>query len=240
MPWDYAARLCVALLLGVVIGAERQWHQGNAGLRTNALVAVGSSAFVSLPGLLSEDGTGPAHMTQYVISGIGFLGAGAIMREGATVRGLNTAATLWATGAVGSFVGSGRPQHAMVVAAAILVVNFCMRPLVTLIDRLSSALGHGVPASYLVEIVVLTPTEAPMRAKLVEALRHRHLSMRGLDTGPDVDGRVTVKADVATTGGKDPVIEAVVALFARKDGVESARWSRQDSMDNDPKLHPSS
>jgi putative Mg2+ transporter-C (MgtC) family protein len=95
---DTFVRLFAAFVLGGLIGFERQYRQRNAGLRTIVLVATGASAFVALAVRLA----GPAESTRvvaYVVSGIGFLGAGVIMKEGAQIRGLNTAATLWGTAA---------------------------------------------------------------------------------------------------------------------------------------------
>src|SRR5579871_5140516 len=96
---ETALRLAVAFILGGLIGFERQWRQRTAGLRTNVLVAVGAAAFVDL-GERVDGHTGSISVISYVVSGIGFLGAGVIMKEGEQVRGINTAATLWASAAV--------------------------------------------------------------------------------------------------------------------------------------------
>ena len=87
-----AVCLLAAFILGTLIGAERQYRQRSAGLRTNALVALGAAAFVDLGERVG--GSGSTQVMAYVVSGIGFLGAGAIMKEGVNIRGLNTAATL--------------------------------------------------------------------------------------------------------------------------------------------------
>src|ERR1700758_885423 len=110
----FIVRLLVALALGVVIGAERQVRQRLAGLRTNALVAAGSALFV-LVAAFSHDAEASARIAAQVVSGIGFLGAGVIMREGLNVRGLNTAATLWCSAAVGVLSGA----KAFLAAAAV-------------------------------------------------------------------------------------------------------------------------
>ena len=95
---DTLVSLLVAFVFGTLIGAERQYRQRSAGLRTNVLVAVGAAAFVDLGERLAG-ADGAVRVIAYVVSGIGFLGAGAIMKEGMNVRGLNTAATLWASAA---------------------------------------------------------------------------------------------------------------------------------------------
>ena len=95
MTWlDFTIRLTVAFLLGSVIGLERQWRQRMAGLRTNTLVCVGAALFVMLSTMTPGDSS-PTRIAAQVVSGIGFLGGGVILKEGATIRGLNTAATLW-------------------------------------------------------------------------------------------------------------------------------------------------
>lgn len=91
---DTVLSLVLAFALGTLIGAERQYRQRTAGLRTNVLVALGAAAFVDL-GMRLTGGDGAVRVTAYVVSGVGFLDAGVIMKEGMNVRGLNTAATLW-------------------------------------------------------------------------------------------------------------------------------------------------
>ena len=91
---DTLISLIAAFVLGTLIGAERQYRQRTAGLRTNVLVAVGAAAFVDLAMHLTG-ADGAVRVISYVVSGIGFLGAGVIMKQGMDVRGLNTAATLW-------------------------------------------------------------------------------------------------------------------------------------------------
>ncbi|MDD5036218.1 MAG: TMEM165/GDT1 family protein, partial [Methylococcaceae bacterium] len=89
---DSSVSLATAFLLGAMVGFERQYRQRTAGLRTNTLVAVGAAAFVDIANRLGG-ATGAYHVVAYVVSGVGFLGAGTIMKEGLNVRGLNTAAT---------------------------------------------------------------------------------------------------------------------------------------------------
>ncbi len=124
-----ATNLLVALLLGACIGFERQWRQRLAGLRTNTLVALGAATFVVFEGTVGD----PASRTRVaaqVVSGIGFLGAGIIFREGLNVRGLNTAATLWCSAAVGVLAGAGAWWQATLAATLVVGVNLLLRPLV--------------------------------------------------------------------------------------------------------------
>jgi len=106
MPWvEFCMRLVLALVFGCVIGFERQLRQRLAGMRTNTLVSVGSALFV-LMGMMTPGDGSPTRIAAQVASGIGFLGAGVIIRHGLNVRGLNTAATLWCSAAVGILCSS--------------------------------------------------------------------------------------------------------------------------------------
>ncbi len=138
MTWlDFSARLGVALLLGGMIGLERQWRQRGAGLRTNALVSTGAAMFVMLSVMTPGDSS-PTRIAAQVVSGIGFLGGGVIVREGLSVRGLDTAATLWCAAALGCLCGAGFQQQALIGALAILVSNILLRPLANKINRESA------------------------------------------------------------------------------------------------------
>lgn len=113
----YLLNLLAALALGALIGAERQWRQRMAGLRTNALVAVGAAVFILSSVTTSPDS--PGRIAAQVVSGIGFLGAGVIMREGMNIRGLNTAATLWCSAGIGVLCGLG--EFGPAVTAALVI-----------------------------------------------------------------------------------------------------------------------
>src|ERR1700761_7060703 len=157
-------RLLLALFLGICIGAERQWRQRAAGLRTNTLVCLGATAFVDL-GL-----TVAPHTTQviaYVVSGVGFLGAGAIMKEGVNIRGLNTAATLWCSAAVGASAGAGESVAAISLCVIVVGTNLFLRPLVALIDRRTYGVVPEGDNLYDVRILCLAKEEAHIRALLL-------------------------------------------------------------------------
>ena len=133
-------------MLGTLIGAERQYRQRTAGLRTNVLVAVGAAAFVDLAMHLTG-ADGAVRVIAYVVSGIGFLGAGVIMKQGMDVRGLNTAATLWASAAVGSCAGADMVAQAVALTVFVLAGNTLLRPLVNAINRIpldEQALGSDL------------------------------------------------------------------------------------------------
>lgn len=125
---EFCNRLILALMIGWVIGFERQGRQRLAGMRTNPLVSVGSALFVLL-GMMTQGESRPTRIAAPVASGIGVLGAGVIIREGLSVRGLNPAATLWSSAAVGTLCGAGFKTQALVGTVAVLAANILLRPL---------------------------------------------------------------------------------------------------------------
>ena len=119
------AGLILALVLGAAIGFERQIHKQPAGLHTNALVCMGSAAYVLVSLLITQDSS-PTRIAAQVVSGVGFICAGVIWHEGATTRGLNTAATIWCTAAVGILAGLNFPLMAIVAAGLLLIANIVL------------------------------------------------------------------------------------------------------------------
>jgi putative Mg2+ transporter-C (MgtC) family protein len=133
-------RIGAGVGLGALIGVERQYRARMAGLRTNALVAVGAALFVLLSahgfgGITDAGSADPTRVAAQIVSGIGFLGAGVILRDGLNVRGLNTAATLWCSAAVGALAGAGLYAVAAMGTAVVVAVNVGLRPIGRAVDR---------------------------------------------------------------------------------------------------------
>lgn len=125
-------RILVAAILGAAVGLEREVHGRAAGLRTHILVCVGSALFMVTSILMSayHGQTGqvdPSRIAAGVVTGIGFLGAGAIIRSGSGIRGLTTAASIWAIAAIGIAVGAGMYVAAVVTTAVVVAVLFLSR-----------------------------------------------------------------------------------------------------------------
>lgn len=124
-------KLFLSILLGAVIGLEREVSDKAAGLRTNILICVGAALFTALSLKFSGD---PARIAAQIVTGIGFLGAGAIMQEGDQVTGLTTAATIWTVAAIGMGVGYGHYTLASLTAVMVLFIQLAFTPLDILID----------------------------------------------------------------------------------------------------------
>ncbi|MFZ0763052.1 MAG: MgtC/SapB family protein [Bradyrhizobium sp.] len=219
-----ALNLGVATLLGACIGFERQWRQRMAGLRTNTLVAIGAASFVVFESLFPDE-TSPTRVAAQVVSGIGFLGAGIIFREGLQVTGLNTAATLWCSAAVGLLAGSGHPLHAAAVTLFVVLTNLTLRPLVRLINQ-QPIVQAETDFRYNVRVVCRSPEEAHVRALLLQSTGNGHLSLRQLDsTDLEESGRVEVNALLTSVAKNDAVLEQVVGRLSLEPTVSAASWS---------------
>jgi len=221
---DFILRLSVAFLLGSALGLERQWRQRMAGLRTNTLVATGAALFVMLSVLTPGDAS-PTRIAAQVVSGIGFLGGGVILREGLTVRGLNTAATLWCAAAIGSLSGAGLLFQAIAGTIAVLVANLVLRPLGYRINQ-QPLQGTELELCYRCEVICRTQEEAHVRALLLQAvgsekLRLRSLFSEDLEEMPD---RVSVEAELVTQERNDALLEQIVSRLSLEPGVIAIRW----------------
>jgi putative Mg2+ transporter-C (MgtC) family protein len=215
--------LGVAVVLGAVIGVERQWRQRMAGLRTNTLVALGAASFVVFSAFAPED-TSPTRVAAQVASGIGFLCAGVIFREGLSVRGLNTAATLWCSASVGVLAGGGALVPAAVVTALVVIVNLLLRPLVYRINQHQLAPVEQT-TSYLVSIVCRSAQEAHVRALLLQGLATSGLQLRQLDSHDLADtDLVEVNAVTRAQAGADGALEQIVGRLSLESAVTAARW----------------
>lgn len=227
MEWYvFALRLMVALILGALIGAERQLRQRMAGLRTNALVSAGAALFVSVSSI-SFDPQGQARIAAQVVSGIGFLGAGVIMREGLNVRGLNTAATLWCSAAIGVLAGLGHPLEAAIGTLFVLSANFVLRGLGQYLNRQGAVAGIEAEQAYRITAVCHAAEEVHVRSLLLHMLHGMpDLLLQSLHSEDAPPGdKIEVRADVLSTPGHQNLLEQMVSRVSLEKSVSMVRWA---------------
>jgi putative Mg2+ transporter-C (MgtC) family protein len=220
---DTLISLSAAFVLGTLIGAERQYRLRSAGLRTNVLVAVGAAAFVDLAMHLAA-ADGAVRVIAYVVSGIGFLGAGAIMKEGANVTGLNTAATLWGSAAVGACAGANLIGEALVTALFVLASNTLLRPVVNRINR-RPVHEEFSEATYAVYVICERAKQAEVRERLVELLEAASYPVRDVDQHPFGQTDAEIEATLYATAVEAPELERVMTLLEAEPGVLQAFWN---------------
>lgn len=221
---DLLSRVGLATILGVLIGLERQWRSRMAGLQTMALVSMGSALYLIL-GAYSFAGSDPTRVAAQIVSGIGFLGAGVIMKHGLTITGLNTAATLWATAAVGALAGAWMWREAIAGALIIVAGNLVLHSLAGAMDRHGFWFGREAPppTPRVLTVECATEVEPAVRRSLLDLLAEHGLRVTGLRSATRGVGVSEVRTDVEQT--EDRVAETVVRTLALDDRVVAATWT---------------
>jgi putative Mg2+ transporter-C (MgtC) family protein len=219
--------LLIAACLGAAIGLERQWRQRLAGLRTNTLVALRAAIFVAYSHVV-PDGAGDTRIAAQVVSGIGFLGAGVIFKDGLNVRGLNTAATLWCSAAVGLLAGEGLAPYGLMAAALVLGANTALRPIVHAINR-QPIESTEEEQRYLVSIDCRAARASDIRSLLVQEFAAvPDVRFSEMDSAFIEDsGRVEVTATVTSHKRRELALETIVARLSATDGIIRASWREQ-------------
>ena len=224
---SFTGRAGVAVGLGAVIGVERQWRQRMAGLRTNALVSLGAALFVLFGKLLGPvQGADPTRIAAYVVSGVGFLGAGVIMRDGINIRGINTAATIWCSSAVGVLAGGGYVIESVVGAVLVIAAHALLRPVARRIDQIPATAETEVETVYTFRAVCLSAEEAHVRAQLVQYLSRDEFVLRAVRSERLEGGdRVEVEAELRRFDRDDVALEMVVSILSLEPNVSSVEWN---------------
>lgn len=220
---DFITRLAVGLGCGALIGVERQWRARMAGLRTNALVAAGATLFV-----LYSEVSGSSNSTQvaaYVVSGIGFLGGGVILRDGFNVRGLNTAATLWCSAAIGVLSASGHLAFAGIATVTVIAVHLLGRPLGRLIDQDSLVEEDEDLRPYRLHITCKPKSEPHVRALIVQNTGTSDVILRGMETIRTEEGSETkLSASLLLDGDAATRLEAIIGRLSIEPGILAVHW----------------
>jgi putative Mg2+ transporter-C (MgtC) family protein len=218
---DLSVRLIIAAALGLAVGFEREIHGHPAGLRTHMLVAVGSALFTVMSaygfgGVPNAGPIDPTRIAAQIVSGIGFLGAGAILKDGIVIRGLTTAASLWAVSAVGLAAGGGEHIIAVVATATILI---SLWPINALAERLH---GTAVPEIQL----RLSMTRLESLGAVTGVLVGHRLEIGQIST--QRLGKESFRADLAIRGRTPSVIASAIAAIDDLEGVDIISTSSSD------------
>jgi putative Mg2+ transporter-C (MgtC) family protein len=233
---DFALRLGVGLGCGALIGLERQWRARMAGLRTNALVAAGATLFVLYA--VGANDTSSTRVASYVVSGVGFLGGGVILREGFNVRGLNTAATLWCSAAVGVLAADGQLLFALIATSTIVGTHLLGRPLGRLIDRDNHIEEDEGQLPYRVQLICRRKAEKYARAQIVQHTSSNDLVLRGIHTGRATDDNTVLTAYLLVDGRAPDRLERLVAELSLQPGVYTVHWHSDDQLGPIPVTPP--
>ncbi|WP_279366388.1 MgtC/SapB family protein [Microbacterium testaceum] len=229
---DFVLRLLLAAGCGMLIGLERQYRSRTAGLRTQALVAMGAAAFVLFGSELGV-GQGSLQIAAYVVSGVGFLGGGVILRQGLSVQGLNTAATLWCSAAVGCLAAGGLVVPALAMTTLVLLVHLLLRPLGRLVDRAPDANAETIGA-FVLTVRAMDEREEEVRELLSDVLESPDVLVLAMSShedegsGDESDG-VVLEAELLIEGDAPEFLDAVTTRLSRDTGVRAMSWRAEDS-----------
>ncbi len=225
MDWKvFLLRVAVALVLGALIGAERQLRQRLTGLRTNALVSTGACLFVlmtqGVPGLAGD----ASRIAAYVVSGIGFLGGGVIMRDGLNVRGLNTAATLWCTAAIGVLCSMGLLLEATLGSLVVLCANILLRDIAQRLNCQDVLPASEAEQRYEVQIVCRAEDEIQVRSLMLHSLGSSDLRLQSLHS-EDLDNPASWKSAPNCSAPRSSGAAGTPGQPGQPEkGVSSVRW----------------
>lgn len=217
VPWltetlSISVRLIAAFALGTIVGLERQWRHGTTGLTTHALVALGASAYCALPAILhvNED----IRMGGQVVTGIGFLGAGLIIRDGPNIRGLSTSATVWATGAIGVLAGYGLLFEATEATLLILLINVISPKLARMLERYIPRRPLAMK-QYTLEIRTATENEAEVRARLLAQTEDSQLAIQSIAKRSNVfDQTITLEIVISAEAIDGEMVSELVRTLS--------------------------
>jgi len=219
---QFVFRLTVALLCGSLGGFERQLHQGMAGTRTNALVSVGTAAFVMSGLLVDHEPTAAGRIASCIVTGIGFLGAGAIFKEGVNVKGLNTAATVWCSAAIGILAGFGSPHLSILLAIAVIFINWGLRPLSHKIHPMQPP----VDTLYEIHLTCGEFNEEHLRSLLLTTISQSTARLRGMHSVDNpAEGQVQLSAELATEGVQNHEVERIALRLSIEPGISALSWT---------------
>ena len=220
---DFLTRILIALLLSFLVGLERQWRRRAIGLRTNVLVCLGAYLFVSMPVMLDQNSD--LKVAAQVVTGIGFLGAGVIIKDGANIRGLNTAATLWCNAAIGVLCATGLILEAATGTAFILGANIILRYITKKLMDISEQKNNK---DYLLTIVISKDKEMLLRAMLIQTIGETKIKINSMETKNKTEERSEIVADITLEEENDD-IDHIITRFTIEPGVFYIGYKKQKS-----------
>ena len=225
---EYLTRIGCAFVMGTFIGVERQIRQRNAGLRTNILVSIGAAAFTILSYSMTTGNGDPSRVAAQIVSGIGFLGGGLILKDGLTVRGLNTAATIWCSAACGTLSGVGLYKEAAILVICVLLTHCLFRPLCALLEKRTAKVYH-----YSIRAECQRNASNSIQKLIMDTLAFdQDVQLNSLFYKGD-DERVTVCCDMATLGEHKVLLDLVVSRLRSRSEVYSVGWEKKESPQED-------
>jgi len=225
---EFLIRLCACFVFGCAIGLERQWRHRLIGLRTNVLVCLGAFLFVTMSMRITNGDT--TRIAAQVVSGIGFLGAGVILRDGVNVKGLNTAATLWCVAAIGVLCASGFIIEAAFGTIFILFSNSILR---LFASKIINKKITNKKDCYVIRIVCEDEKEVILKTLLTQKVDSHNLTLTNLESTSCGNNKVKIKASILISANSSSMIENIINRMSIEPGVTSVGWSLNNPIEKD-------
>lgn len=224
----FSFRLLLAVLLGAVIGFERQWTRHNAGIITNIIVCIGAFLFTSFGYLTQENNPDITRIAAQVVSGVGFLGVGLIVREGGNVKGLNTAATVWVSSAIGILCCLPKIQYSIIATVVIVIIHLVLHPISDKIDRIKKyEKTKNENREKFYKITVICPERAALdiRENIMSTIKNEpDALLHNLETTDGDKGDAKIRAFITTKKDNDALIESLLTKVGVDEDIISAGW----------------
>lgn len=218
---DFSIRIICAVLFGFFIGLERQLTGNSSGIRINVLISIGACLFVLFSQLMEVADT--TRIAAQVVTGIGFLCSGIIFKEGLNVRGLNTAATMWCTAAIGVITSSGLILYATVAVIVLIGSNLVFRFVAEWFQPFAR-FGEE-ENTYVLSVTCCEEDEFSIRSAIIFNLNKTKLLLTNLESADEIGNKVEIEATILITGRrKDEHIEKLTSQIALKKGVIKSGW----------------
>ncbi len=223
---DFWIRIAVALLCSFSVGLERQWRRRAIGLRTNVLVCVGAFMFSILDVI---KGNGELRTAAQVVTGIGFLGAGVILKDGTNIKGLNTAATLWCNAAIGVLTAFGLLLEAVTGTILILMSNILLR---FLTKKLMQKNSKAQNETYSLNIVANYEKDLVLRTMITQSVIDGEMILNSLNTNKNKD-KIEINANISINPNSHE-IDYLVTRFTMEPDVYYVNYNKvEEIMDDD-------
>lgn len=229
--FGFSVRLLISVLLGMVIGLERQWTKHPAGILTNVIVCVGAYAYSAFSYIAMGDDGGLVDVTRVaaqVVCGIGFLGAGLIIRDGTNIRGLATAATIWTTAAVGVLCTLPNIFFSIIVGVAVVVIHLILHPVSSYLEKARQYKkddSKSADCIYKISILCNEDNEIDIRSHLIKTIHEKEkVLLHNLESHSTNDGRTKIKAYISTAKKDDNAVESLLVHIGKDEGIVSVGW----------------
>lgn len=232
--WGFLIRLLIAVALGTVIGTERQLTKHMTGIVTNVIVCVGAFAFTAFSYLAAKEnaGTDVTRIAAQIVSGIGFLGAGVIISDGTKVKGINTAASIWAAASVGILCCLDKCWYAVAVAGTIVFSHLIIHPVSDFIQKrqqYDKEKTKKLESFYRISIVCSEDNADEIKTNLIQYLREiDDILLRNLEMSDQDNGNVKVRAEISTKTKNNELVEHIITHVGKHENIISTGWKHID------------